>query len=148
MTHPSSHTEQCGARLGFCSWCRRAVCSSSLPSRAAATEHRISGLCAVCQTAMFLGGTDAPPYVSAPVRRGAVFAAVVDVQTDEPCEAVLLPFIFNSRDGRVLWSPAEVLWVGSGELPGHPWSQLGAIRPAWAAAARVLRTVPSRASGC
>ena len=134
MTHPSSHTEHCGARLGFCRCCGRAVYLASFDSPVSRQEHGISLLCQECQFAMYLGGTDAPPYVSGPVRRGAVFAAVVDVQTDEPCEAVLLPFRFNSRDGRVLWSPAEVLWVGSGELPGHPWSQLGAIRPAWAAA--------------
>ena len=130
MTHPSSHTEHCGARLGFCRWCGRAVYLASFDSPVSRQEHGISLLCQECQFAMYLGGTDAPPYVSGPVRRGAVFAAVVDVQTDEPCEAVLLPFRFNSRDGRLLWSPAEVLWVGSGELPGHPWSQLGATRAA------------------
>ena len=133
MTHSSS-VEHRGARLGFCRWCGRAVFPDSLDSRLGFMEYTQSGQCGDCQDNFFLGGTDGPPYVSGPVRRGAVFAAVVDVQTDEPCEAVLLPFRFNSRDGRVLWSPAEVLWVGSGELPGHPWSQLGAIRPVWAAA--------------
>ena len=132
MVHSSS-VEHRGPRLGFCRWCGRAVFPDSFESALALREYTLSAQCVECQDKLFLGGTDGPPYVSAPVRRGAVFAAVVDVQTDEPCEAVLLPFRFNSRDGRLLWSPAEVLWVGSGELPGHPWSQLGAIRPAWAA---------------
>lgn len=131
MTCSSSDVEQHGARLGFCRWCGREVTLDSMDSPAAAREYRISSLCAVCQDAMFLGGTDGPPYRSAAVRHGAVFGAVVDVQTDAPCEAVLLPFRYNSRDGRHLWSPAEVLWAGTGELPQHPWSQLGAIRPAW-----------------
>ena len=132
MTYPSSHTEQCGARLGFCRWCGRAVYGVSFDSPAAAREYIISSLCSTCQDAMFLGGTDGDPYVAGAVRRGAVFAAIAE--GDDPCEVVLLPFRFNASDGRLVWAPADLLWAGSGALPDHPWSQLGAIRPAWAAA--------------
>ena len=132
MTYPSSHTEQCGARLGFCRWCGRAVYGVSFDSPAAAREYIISSLCSTCQDAMFLGGTDGDPYVAGAVRRGAVFAAIAE--GDDPCEVVLLPFRFNASDARLVWAPADLLWAGSGALPGHPWNQLGAIRPAWAAA--------------
>ena len=133
MTYPSSHTEQCGARLGFCRWCGRAVYGVSFDSPAAAREYIISSLCSTCQDAMFLGGTDGDPYVAGAVRRGAVFAAIAE--GDDPCEVVLLPFRFNASDGRLVWAPADLLWAGSGALPGHPWDQLGAIRPVWAASA-------------
>ncbi|MDD9982375.1 MAG: hypothetical protein OXU81_13635 [Gammaproteobacteria bacterium] len=133
MPHSSS-VEPCGARLGFCRWCGRPVYPVSFDSPAAAREYLISSLCPVCQDAMFLGGTDGDPYLAGAVRRGAVFAAALDVQADAPSEATILPFRYNSRDGRVLWSPAELIWAGTGEVPAHPWSQLGAIRPVWAAA--------------
>ena len=82
---------------------------------------------------MFLGGTDGDPYVAGAVRRGAVFAAIAE--GDDPCEVVLLPFRFNASDARLVWAPADLLWAGSGALPGHPWDQLGAIRPVWAVSA-------------
>ena len=75
MTTDCSDLPPAVLRLGVCCCCGDAVRSDAFRDATSEREYAISALCQICQDAMFLGGNDADPPVSEPVRAGAVLAA-------------------------------------------------------------------------